>query len=187
MHSVGCQVLSPPVDPSSLILVQCGLPMISPFMVAAKFLISLIFVLWLLNYCRRWMFIRSGFITVVAWSAVCCRQPRREGPRWMYRCSAPLSLKVCYFGPLVTNILSFCLKIVVLTYLDKVFKTQSLWAEINMSHQPVDDVKGTMFASSDLVLDRIWWYIVAFPNIHHPGAVWEQLEEVEYMCHCGRT
>ena len=58
-------------------------------------------------------------------------------------------------GPLVTNILSFCLKIVVLTYLDKVFKTQSLWAKINMSHQPVDDVKGTMFASSDLVLDRI--------------------------------
>ena len=69
--------------------------------------------------------------------------------------SAPLSLKACYFGPLVTNIWSFCLKIVVLTYLDKVFKTQSLWAEINMSHQPVDDVKGTMFASSDLVLDRI--------------------------------
>ena len=69
--------------------------------------------------------------------------------------SAPLSLKACYFGPLVTNILSFCLKIVVLTYLDKVFKTQSLWAKINMSHQPVDDVKGTIFASSDLVLDRI--------------------------------
>ena len=62
--------------------------------------------------------------------------------------SAPLSLKACYFGPLVTNILSFCLKIVVLTYLDKVFKTQSLWAKINMSHQPDDDVL-------DLVLDRI--------------------------------
>ena len=28
------------------------------------------------------------------------------------------------------------------------------WAEINMSHQP-DDVKGTRFASWDLVLDRI--------------------------------
>ena len=44
------------------------------------------------------------------------------------------------------------------------------WAEINMSHQP-DDVKGTRFASWDLVLDRIWWNVVAFPNIHHPRAL----------------
>ena len=71
--------------------------------------------------------------------------------------------------------------------LKKSLKHNHYWAKINMSHQPDDDVKGTRFAYLDLVPDRIWWNIVAFPNIHHPRAVREQLEEVEYMCHCGRT
>ena len=39
--------------------------------------------------------------------------------------------------------------------LKKSLKHNHYWAKINMSHQPDDDVKGTRFASSDLVLDRI--------------------------------
>ena len=57
----------------------------------------------------------------------------------------------------------------VVFYLEKVSKTQSLsWAEINLSHQPdYDDViLSTRFASWDLVLDKIWWTFVAFPNNH---------------------
>ena len=55
--------------------------------------------------------------------------------------------------------------------LKKALKHNHYWANINMNHQPDDDVKGTRFASSGLVLDRIWWNVVAYPNIHHPRAV----------------
>ena len=77
--------LGAPTPISASISSNAGFVWTPQFMVAATLLTPLIFVLWLLNYCRRWVFIRSGFITVIAWSAVCCRQPRREGPRWMYR------------------------------------------------------------------------------------------------------
>ena len=74
--------------------------------------------------------------------------------------NAPLdpapSLKACYLGPLFHKHLVFLFEDCSFIHiLKKSLKLNHYGAKINMSHQPEYDVKGTRFASSELVLDRI--------------------------------
>ena len=187
--SVGLPAPSlPPVYPSSLISCPMRAFHDSPIHGCRQIFDFSHICLAIVDYCRKWMSVRSGLITVDACDVMFAAASQGEGAGEWTVGFVVTFIQTLLCWPTCHKHLVYCLKIVVLKISLKspLKHNHYCWAEISVSHQP-DDGKGTRFASWDLVLDRLWWNIIAFPNIHHLKAVWQQQEEVEYMCHCGRT
>ena len=103
-----------------------------------------------------WISIRSGFITVMLEPSCAAAS---QGERGQGECTvgfgATFTQSLLLWPTCHKHLVSLLEDCSLIHILKKSLKHNHYWAKINMSHQPDDDVKGTRFASLDLVLDRI--------------------------------
>ena len=156
VQTASCQ-FSPPVDPSSLILVQCGLPMIFAIHGCRQIFNFSHICLVIVELLQKMDVHSKWFSNGDCLSRHVLPPAKERGGKVNVplRFGATFTQSLLFWPTYHKHLVSLLEDCSLIHILKKSLKHNHYWAKINMSHQPDDDVKGTRFAYLDLVPDRI--------------------------------